>query len=160
VHEQLSDRRDQAATRGSYFQCDLSIGCGNCAVAWPYDNIAMIDTPTFDQARALEAHTMGDPNFFRPYPVASHDVGESGLCSSCSAASTRGKANAAGTVAGVDGAQHAPAAFPIKSDLCDGLPRSQLPDRRRDPERPAELFGQTGAVSVGSRVRKAKGGSD
>jgi Fe-S-cluster-containing hydrogenase component 2 len=62
-----------------YFQYDMCIGCGNCAIACPYDNIAMIDTPTFDKAQARESHTMNDPYFFRPYPVASHDVAETGL---------------------------------------------------------------------------------
>ncbi len=63
-----------------YFQYDMCIGCGNCAIACPYDNIAMIDTPTFDRAQARKVAIMNDPNFFRPYPVAAHDVGaEDGL---------------------------------------------------------------------------------
>ena len=46
-----------------YFQYDMCIGCGNCAIACPYDNIAMIDTPIFDQAQARKSHVMNDPNF-------------------------------------------------------------------------------------------------
>jgi hypothetical protein len=57
-----------------YFQYDMCIGCGNCAIACPYDNIAMIDTPTFDRAQVRKSRIMNDPDFFRPYPVASHDV--------------------------------------------------------------------------------------
>jgi CRP-like cAMP-binding protein/Fe-S-cluster-containing hydrogenase component 2 len=62
-----------------YFQYDMCIGCGNCAIACPYDNIAMIDTPIFDKAQARKSHIMNDSNFFRPYPAAAHDVGETGL---------------------------------------------------------------------------------
>src|ERR1700730_4543029 len=62
-----------------YFQYDMCIGCANCAIACPYDNIAMIDTPTFDKAQARKSHTMNDASFFRPYPVAAHEVGETGL---------------------------------------------------------------------------------
>jgi Fe-S-cluster-containing dehydrogenase component len=48
-----------------YFQYDMCIGCGNCAIACPYDNIAMIDTPIFDKAQARKSHIMNDSNFFR-----------------------------------------------------------------------------------------------
>jgi ferredoxin len=68
------------------------------------------------------------------------------------------------TVTGADGAPQVPAAFPIKCDLCDGLPFMECvhscPTGAAIRIDPAELFEQTGAVSVGSRVRKAKGGSD
>jgi len=148
-----------------YFQYDMCIGCGNCAIACPYDNIAMIDTPTFDQAQARKAHTMGDPNFFRPYPVASHDVGEPGLLQRLFGGGRKGKSKRKPvTVTGADGAPHVPSAFPIKCDLCDGLPFMgcvhSCPTGAAIRIDPAELFEQTGAVSVGSRVRKAKGGSD
>ena len=43
-----------------YFQYDMCIGCGNCAIACPYDNIAMIDTPTFDKAQARVATLAGE----------------------------------------------------------------------------------------------------
>ena len=148
-----------------YFQYDMCIGCGNCAIACPYDNIAMIDTPTFDRAQARKSHTMGDPNFFRPYPVASHDVGEAGLLQRLFGGGRKGRSERKPvTVAGADGAQHVPAAFPIKCDLCDGLPFMgcvhSCPTGAAIRIDPAELFEQTGAVSVGSRVRKARGGSD
>jgi Fe-S-cluster-containing hydrogenase component 2 len=148
-----------------YFQYDMCIGCGNCAIACPYDNIAMIDTPTFDRAQARKSHTMGDPNFFRPYPVATHDVGEAGLLQRLFGGGHKGKSKRKPvTVAGADGAQHVPAAFPIKCDLCDGLPFMgcvhSCPTGAAIRIDPAELFEQTGTVSAGSRVRKARGGSD
>ena len=55
--------------------------------------------------------------------MASHDVGESGLLQRLFSGEHKRKSKRKlVTVAGADGAQHALAAFPIKSDLCDGLP--------------------------------------
>ena len=54
-----------------FFHYDMCIGCGNCAIACPYDNIAMIETAKFDRAQAKKAEVVGG-NFYRPYPVASH----------------------------------------------------------------------------------------
>ena len=143
-----------------YFQYDMCIGCGNCAIACPYDNIAMIDTPTFDQAQARKARIMNDPNFFRPYPVAAHDVGEGGLLSRVFGG--RGRKPLM-LPAGHEGA-HAPVAFPIKCDLCDGLPFMgcvhNCPTGAAIRIDPAKLFEETGAVAEGTRVRKARGGSD
>jgi CRP-like cAMP-binding protein/Fe-S-cluster-containing hydrogenase component 2 len=147
-----------------YFQYDMCIGCGNCAIACPYDNIAMIDTPTFDRAQARKSRIMKDPDFFRPYPVASHDVADESwfkrLFGRGRAQSKRKPARlAAGSTA-----SHVPAAFPIKCDLCDGLPFMgcvhSCPTGAAIRIDPATLLEQTGAVSVGSRVRKAGGGSD
>lgn len=143
-----------------YFQYDMCIGCGNCAIACPYDNIAMIDTPTFDRAQARKARVMNDPNFFRPYPVAGHDVGEGGPLSRMFG---RGKRKPVTLPAGHEGV-HTPIAFPIKCDLCDGLPFMgcvhSCPTGAAIRIDPAKLFEETGAIAEGSRVRKARGGSD
>ena len=148
-----------------YFQYDMCIGCGNCAIACPYDNIAMIDTPTFDQAQARKSRTMNDPNFFRPYPVAAHEVGEAGwwdrLFGSGREATHRRQPVTRPALANPD---HIPAAFPIKCDLCDGLPFMgcvhNCPTGAAIRIDPAKLFEETGAIIEGSRVRKARGGSD
>ena len=146
-----------------YFQYDMCIGCGNCAIACPYDNIAMIDTPTFDRAQARKARTMNDPNFFRPYPVASHDVGEQGLLERLFGWGRTSKRKPVQLPAGRD-YDHVPVAFPIKCDLCDGLPFMgcvhNCPTGAAIRIDPAKLFEETGAISAGSRVRKARGGSD
>jgi Fe-S-cluster-containing hydrogenase component 2 len=148
-----------------YFQYDMCIGCGNCAIACPYDNIAMIDTPTFDRAQARKTRIMNDPNFFRPYPVASHDVDEPGLLQRLFGLGRSGasKRKPVAVTAHHD-YEHVPVAFPIKCDLCDGLPFMgcvhSCPTGAAIRIDPAKLFEQTGAISEGSRVRKARGGSD
>ena len=148
-----------------YFQYDMCIGCGNCAIACPYDNIAMIDTPTFDRAQERKSRIMNDSSFFRPYPVAAHDVADEGWISRLfgrgrHAVSKRKPARA--PAGGAPG--HTPAAFPIKCDLCDGLPFMgcvhSCPTGAAIRIDPATLLEKTGAVSAGSRVRKARGGSD
>jgi Fe-S-cluster-containing hydrogenase component 2 len=148
-----------------YFQYDMCIGCGNCAIACPYDNIAMIDTPTFDKAQARKSHAMNDPSFFRPYPLAAHDVGETGLWERLFDSGGK-KAQMRKPVAlpAAGDYEHIPAAFPIKCDLCDGLPFMgcvhNCPTGAAIRIDPAQLFAETGALSAGSRVRKARGGSD
>src|SRR6185437_7180452 len=141
-----------------YFQYDMCIGCGNCAIACPYDNIAMIDTPTFDKAQARKARIMNETNFFRPYPVASHDVGEEGLLRRLfSFAGITSKRKPVTMGAGLD-YEHVPVAFPIKCDLCDGLPFMgcvhHCPTGAAIRIDPATLFEETGAISQGGRVRK------
>jgi CRP-like cAMP-binding protein/Fe-S-cluster-containing hydrogenase component 2 len=148
-----------------YFQYDMCIGCGNCAIACPYDNIAMIDTPTFDRAQARKSHIMHDPDFFRPYPVASHDVADEGWFSRLFGGGGRTKSKRKPEQIRTDSVpSHAPVAFPIKCDLCDGLPFMgcvhSCPTGAAIRIDPATLLEQTGAVSAGSRVRKARGGSD
>jgi CRP-like cAMP-binding protein/Fe-S-cluster-containing hydrogenase component 2 len=147
-----------------YFQYDMCIGCGNCAIACPYDNIAMIDTPTFDRAQARKAAMMNDPNFYRPYPVAQHDVGaEDGLLKRLFGDRRGSKRKPLTLPAGRD-QDHVPVAFPIKCDLCDGLPFMgcvhNCPTGAAIRIDPAKLFEDAGAMSEGSRVRKARGGSD
>jgi CRP-like cAMP-binding protein/Fe-S-cluster-containing hydrogenase component 2 len=148
-----------------YFQYDMCIGCGNCAIACPYDNIAMIDTPTFDQAQANKAHIMSDPNFFRPYPVAQHEVGEASLWERLFGfGRKKSEMRKPLPLTPIGNPDHIPTAFPIKCDLCDGLPFMgcvhNCPTGAAIRIDPAELFAETGAVTVGSRVRKARGGSD
>jgi CRP-like cAMP-binding protein/Fe-S-cluster-containing hydrogenase component 2 len=148
-----------------YFQYDMCIGCGNCAIACPYDNIAMIDTPTFDHAQARKAHLMNDPSFFRPYPVASHDVGEEGFLGRLFNFRRHGKSKRKPVqLSAGHHMDHVPVAFPIKCDLCDGLPFMgcvhNCPTGAAMRIDPARLFEETGAVSAGSRVRKAQGGND
>jgi CRP-like cAMP-binding protein/Fe-S-cluster-containing hydrogenase component 2 len=148
-----------------YFQYDMCIGCGNCAIACPYDNIAMIDTPTFDRAQARKSRIMNDPEFFRPYPVASHDVADEGWFSRLFGRGRQAKSKRKpALVQAGDVPSHVPVAFPIKCDLCDGLPFMgcvhSCPTGAAIRIDPATLLEQTGAVSVGSRVRKARGGSD
>jgi len=146
-----------------YFQYDMCIGCGNCAIACPYDNIAMIDTPTFDRAQARKAHMMNDPNFYRPYPVAQHDVGDGGLLKRLFGFGRASKRKPVTLPPGRD-YDHVPVAFPIKCDLCDGLPFMgcvhNCPTGAAIRIDPAKLFEDTGAITEGSRVRKARGGSD
>jgi len=148
-----------------YFQYDMCIGCGNCAIACPYDNIAMIDTPTFDRAQARKSRIMNDPDFFRPYPVASHDVADEGWFSRLFGRGRQAKSKRKPALTQTGGVpSHVPLAFPIKCDLCDGLPFMgcvhSCPTGAAIRIDPATLLEQTGAVSVGSRVRKARGGSD
>src|SRR5271170_135935 len=147
-----------------YFQYDMCIGCGNCAIACPYDNIAMIDTPTFDKAQARKSNAMNDANFFRPYPVASHDVAEDGLWKRLFNFGGGQSRPDKSPPQPVHDYEHIPAAFPIKCDLCDGLPFMgcvhNCPTGAAIRIDPAKLFAETGAISAGSRVRKARGGSD
>ena len=108
---------------------------------------------------------MNDPTFFRPYPVAAHDVGEDGLLKRLFGRIGKqgASANRLWFEPGGD-ADHVPVAFPIKCDLCDGLPFMgcvhNCPTGAAIRIDPATLLEQTGAVTVGSRVRKARGGSD
>lgn len=147
-----------------YFEYEKCIGCGNCAIACPYDNIAMVDTPTFDRAQSRKAKIMKDPAFFRPYPVAAHDVGEPGLWSRMLAAVGGKPGRKPVAMAHGQAPAHVPISFPIKCDLCDGLPFMgcvhNCPTGAAMRIDPADLFEGTGAVREGARVRKAWGGHD
>jgi CRP-like cAMP-binding protein/Fe-S-cluster-containing hydrogenase component 2 len=162
-----------------YFQYDMCIGCGNCAIACPYDNIAMIETAKFDRAQARKQEVVGKP-FYRPYPVASHAA--TGLWERISAGHAKGAPArvASGEFAKIrdqnDAAKkvpetppaahpHIPIAFPIKCDLCDGLPFMgcvhNCPTGAAMRITSATLFEQTGAVKANlATVRKATGGND
>jgi CRP-like cAMP-binding protein/Fe-S-cluster-containing hydrogenase component 2 len=139
-----------------YFQYEMCIGCGNCAIACPYDNIAMIDTPTFDQAQARKARITGERDFFRPYPLAAHDAPPS-LWRSLFGPAKPAPADEPSPDAT---RAHVPPAFPIKCDLCDGLPFMgcvhNCPTGAAIRLDPAQLFASTGAIRPGSRVQKAR----
>jgi Fe-S-cluster-containing dehydrogenase component/CRP-like cAMP-binding protein len=112
-----------------YFRYDLCIGCSNCQIACPYDNIAMIDTDTFDRAQRHKASVLHDDKIFRPnavqVPVTPHSDLETRFLSALFS-STSPAAAAPRPVPAVPAATGAAAAippqFPIKCDLCDGLP--------------------------------------
>ena len=111
-----------------YFRYDLCIGCSNCQIACPYDNIAMIDTDTFDRAQRYKAEVLHDDKIFRPnalqVPVTPHSDLEqrflNALFSSPAPAAVAPRPVPA--LPAKAGAAVIPPQFPIKCDLCDGLP--------------------------------------
>ncbi|HKD69378.1 MAG TPA: cyclic nucleotide-binding domain-containing protein [Candidatus Binataceae bacterium] len=139
-----------------YFKYDLCIGCGNCAIACPFDNITMIDTPSFDKAQARKAAIAGGRDFFRPLPLAQHHAVGNLL------------SRLFGTQGGEEPAPvdeehaHVPPSFPIKCDLCDGLPFMgcvhSCPTGAAIRIEAAELFEEIHAVSAKSHIRKAQDG--
>jgi CRP-like cAMP-binding protein/Fe-S-cluster-containing dehydrogenase component len=170
-----------------YFQYDMCIGCANCSIACPYDNIAMIETPKFDAAQSKKSRFTSNKEIYRPYPLAAHDAGsmwskvfpkhaagerarvKPGLFSKIFGINNAAAQSAAAPVSEAEAKEHSakahiPISFPIKCDLCDGLPFMgcvhSCPTGAAIRIDPATLFEQTGAVSVGSSVRKSHGGSD
>jgi CRP-like cAMP-binding protein/Fe-S-cluster-containing hydrogenase component 2 len=137
-----------------YFEYDQCIGCGNCQIACPYDNIAMIETHKFDRAQERKSNTL-HRDFFRPYPITPHsDVDAATLKEAFGAkAGAVAAAPAAGAAAG-----HIPPNYPIKCDLCDGLPMMgcvhNCPTGAAIRVEPRTTF-TTGSVKVLSRVGKA-----
>ena len=106
-----------------YFEYDLCIGCANCAIACPYDNIAMIDTDTFDRAQRHKASVLHDAKIYSPTAAAVPVTPDSPLDGGLLRSLFGGSAASASTPrpVPVDGAA-IPPQFPIKCDLCDGLP--------------------------------------
>jgi CRP-like cAMP-binding protein/Fe-S-cluster-containing hydrogenase component 2 len=137
-----------------YFKYDLCIGCGNCAIACPFDNITMIDTPSFDKAQARKARELGG-DFFRPYPLAQHDA-HGGLLERIFGIG-HGKTQEAQPPAQEHG--HIPPSFPIKCDLCDGLPFMgcvhNCPTGAAIRIEAAELFADIHAVTTKAHIHKA-----
>jgi CRP-like cAMP-binding protein/Fe-S-cluster-containing hydrogenase component 2 len=171
-----------------YFQYDMCVGCGNCAIACPYDNIAMIETAKFDAAQAKKSAVLGE-SYYRPYPVAQHaaerslwnrwfsrhDEGEQErvspglfhriLSRNAGAEKPAAKPSSAPPAAEHAAKPHIPPVFPIKCDLCDGLPFMgcvhSCPTGAAMRISGRQLFEQFGAVSFGSvRVNKSAGGKD
>jgi ferredoxin len=110
---------------------------------------------------------MNDRSFFRPYPIPAHEAGEPGFWERLFGGGRKQGAERRKPIAMSalgDGEHVIPTAFPIKCDLCDGLPFMgcvhNCPTGAAIRIDPAKLFEETGAIAEGSRVRKARGGSD
>jgi cGMP-dependent protein kinase 2 len=152
-----------------YINYETCIGCGNCEIACPFNSIKMIPTPTFDQAQAEKARMTGDPQF-RPYPVV-EGAAEPGFLSRLLGLG-KSREHEPGAAAGSAAANHGhgsapdseqahvPAKYPIKCDLCDGLPYMgcvhSCPTGAAVRIDPATLFAKVGAVGAGTRVLKAR----
>jgi len=112
------DRRASGEIFIDYNQCS---GCGACATACPYDNIQMIESHVFDHAQARKQVAQPSHEFFRPYPDA--PLPSEGILQMLLSALTGGEtgeiSHEASTAAG---AGDVPPSFPIKCDLCEGLP--------------------------------------
>jgi CRP-like cAMP-binding protein/Fe-S-cluster-containing hydrogenase component 2 len=137
-----------------YFNYDSCIGCGNCAIACPFDNITMIDTPSFDKAQARKAKVAGGRRgFFRP--LAQHHAASEML------SRLFGGAGKHAAPAHEEHA-HVPPSYPIKCDLCDGLPFMgcvhSCPTGAAIRIEAAELFEEIHAVSAKTHIRKAHDG--
>lgn len=144
-----------------YFDYDQCIGCGNCAIACPFDNIAMVDTPTFDRAQARKSRwARGD--FFRPYPIAAHDAVDESWWKRL--LSFRRNKRKPVSIDATEAAQYVPPSFPIKCDLCDGLPFMgcvhNCPTGAAIRIDAGELFSGVGAMRTEARIRKTTGTND
>jgi CRP-like cAMP-binding protein/Fe-S-cluster-containing hydrogenase component 2 len=140
-----------------YFEYDQCTGCANCEIACPYDNIVMIETHKFDRAQERKSRTL-HRDFFRPYPITPHSkvdpailkeaFGDKSVAPAVVAAPTTGTAEG-----------HIPPNYPIKCDLCDGLPMMgcvhNCPTGAAIRVEPRTQFTGTGSVKVLSRVGKA-----
>lgn len=143
-----------------YIQYDLCIGCGACAIACPYDNIEMIETNAFDQAQARKQAIVRDQTFFRPHAGRRQAAESSGWRGWFG----RGRKPAAPAEAKhetpPEASHPAPPRYPIKCDLCDGLPFMgcvhACPTGAAMRVDPRTILQRTGAVSVGSRINKAR----
>jgi CRP-like cAMP-binding protein/Fe-S-cluster-containing hydrogenase component 2 len=138
-----------------YFNYDACIGCGNCAIACPFDNITMIDTPSFDKAQARKAKIGGKRGFFRPFPMARHHA-VGGMLRRLFGFGTETEE------APHEQHGHIPPNYPIKCDLCDGLPFMgcvhSCPTGAAIRIEAAELFEEIHAVSAKTHIRKAQDG--
>ena len=145
-----------------YFDYDQCIGCGNCAIACPFDNIAMIDTPTFDRAQARKGR-IANRNFFRPYPLAAHDAVDEKWWKRLLSL-RRNKRRPVAMDARTEAVQYVPPSFPIKCDLCDGLPFMgcvhNCPTGAAMRIDAGELFESVGAMRTEARIRKTTGTND
>ncbi len=139
-----------------YIDYDLCTGVGACALACPYDNIQMIETHVFDEAQANKQAAQPDHNFFRPYPDRKPQTG--GLLQRLLAFGRAEDPQEAPPEK--SGGHPVPPSYPIKCDLCDGLPFMgcvhACPTGAAMRVDPRTLLGE-GLVSKGSVVDKAAG---
>jgi pSer/pThr/pTyr-binding forkhead associated (FHA) protein/CRP-like cAMP-binding protein/Fe-S-cluster-containing dehydrogenase component len=145
-----------------YIQYDLCIGCGACAIACPYDNIEMIETNKFDQAQARKQAIVRDQTFFRPHArpqQKSSTGGWRGLLGIGRKSVAEGPLDTKSETS-ADESHPVPPRYPIKCDLCDGLPFMgcvhTCPTGAAMRVDPRTILQRTGAVSVGSRINKAR----
>jgi Fe-S-cluster-containing dehydrogenase component len=140
-----------------FIDYDLCTGVGACALACPYDNIHMIETHKFDEAQSRKQSAHPDHTFFRPYP----DQGAKPqgllqrLLSFGKVKDPQGKVDDPQDAqhSGDEG-HHVPASYPIKCDMCDGLPFMgcvhACPTGAAMRVAPTELHGE-GVVGAGVR---------
>ena len=149
------DRRPEGEI---FIKYDLCNGCGACAIACPYDNIAMIETSKFDAVQARKQATLPDGQFFRPYPATRHVPADTGWLQRLGLRTP--EEAPAGQPPEHDPAHPVPPRYPIKCDLCDGLPYMgcvhACPTGAAIRVDPRTILKETGAVSVGSRINKAQ----
>jgi CRP-like cAMP-binding protein/pSer/pThr/pTyr-binding forkhead associated (FHA) protein len=145
-----------------YIQYDLCIGCGACAIACPYDNIEMIETNKFDQAQARKQAIVRDQTFFRPHAGRQPASSTSGWLrflglgrKPVPEVEPQGEPETP-----AEPSHSVPPRYPIKCDLCDGLPFMgcvhACPTGAAMRVDPRTILQRTGAVSVGSRINKAR----
>ena len=136
---------------------DACVGCGACAIACPYDNIKMIETNTFDRAQARKQAALRDQQFFRPFPDRDYSATR-GLLQRLGLA-RRPKLTEGEGESAAEAVHKPPPLYPIKCDLCHGLPFMgcvhACPTGAAVRVDPRTILQQTGAVSVGSRIKKA-----
>jgi Fe-S-cluster-containing hydrogenase component 2 len=142
-----------------YIQYDLCIGCGACAIACPYDNIEMIETNKFDRAQARKQAIVRDQTFFRPHVGQQEAPARTGGFLDFLGLGRKAPPDAAPQEK-PDAAHSVPPRYPIKCDLCDGLPFMgcvhACPTGAAMRVDPRTILQRTGAVSVGSRINKAR----
>lgn len=141
-----------------FIDYDLCTGVGACALACPYDNIQMIETHVFDGAQARKQNAQPDHEFFRPYPEKAPQKG--GLLQRLLAF---GKVEDPQVAPAAEAGDHpVPPSYPIKCDLCDGLPFMgcvhACPTGAAMRVDPRTLL-ESGVVGAGSVVGKASGAS-
>ncbi len=141
-----------------YIDYDLCTGVGACALACPYDNIQMIETHKFDEAQANKQAAQPDHVFFRPYPGRAPE--KQGLLQRMLGL---GKVEDPQEPAAAGEGHHVPPSYPIKCDLCDGLPFMgcvhACPTGAAMRVDPRTLL-EEGVVGSGSVVGKAAGARD
>ncbi len=139
-----------------YFDYEACIGCGNCAIACPFDTIMMIDTPVFDAAQARKSAIMGR-EFFRP-PAPESREEPVGLLGQLLGRGRR-KPLTRPQPAPAE-ATHVPSSYPIKCDLCDGLPFMgcvhSCPTGAAMRIEAAELFANLHVVTSRAHVRRVE----